>query len=208
MTDNKTRSTPVTSDQDQTDPATVVNPRRRFLMTGLGASAFVTTLHSRSAFAQTACSPSAALSGNLSGRHDTCVTFTRAFWLDPANDAHWPTEPDASSGFDTIFGRGYFTGNPGYSLRQVLAGSPLVKPLRAGQEPSMLSSEIVLAYLNASFFSQDGVHFVWNGGMLPAQIVSTVQATVLSNPRGDYLALYNTLQGMNTTDAVSESPTV
>ncbi|MGB0750012.1 MAG: hypothetical protein ACPGO3_14825 [Magnetospiraceae bacterium] len=79
--------------------------RRRFLTTSVAAGAFVTSLKSQSAFAAE-CTPSAALSGNLSGRHGTCSAFDSQFWINAArtDDTLWPLGVPPETPYSAVFG--------------------------------------------------------------------------------------------------------
>lgn len=88
-----------------TTPPQVRNPsRRRFTRAGVGASAVILTLTSRSALAQVACkSPSGFASANLS-QHNAesvaCDGITAERWLDP--NRQWPIARETR--FVDIFG--------------------------------------------------------------------------------------------------------
>lgn len=91
---------------EATTPPQVRNPsRRRFTRAGVGASAVILTLTSRSVLAQTACkSPSGFASANLS-QHNTdslvpCEGISAAKWVDP--NRKWPISRDTR--FVDIFG--------------------------------------------------------------------------------------------------------
>ena len=103
------------SGQSTTSPQ-VRNPsRRRFTRAGVGASAVILTLTSRSALAQVTCnSPSGFASANLSQHnHQTanCDGVTAASWLDP--NRKWPIPKETR--FIDIFGSSslmFRTGSP------------------------------------------------------------------------------------------------
>jgi hypothetical protein len=90
---------------EATTPPQVRNPsRRRFTRAGVGASAVILTLTSRSVLAQAACkSPSGFSSANLSQHNSesvACDGVTAASWLDP--NRKWPVPKDTR--FIDIFG--------------------------------------------------------------------------------------------------------
>lgn len=90
---------------EATTPPQVRNPsRRRFTRAGVGASAVILTLTSRSVLAQAACkSPSGFSSANLSQHNSeavACDGVTAAKWLEP--NRQWPVSKDTR--FVDIFG--------------------------------------------------------------------------------------------------------
>ncbi len=101
---------------DAMTPPQVRNPsRRRFTRAGVGASAVILTLTSRSVLAQTACkSPSGFASANLSQHnHDAvaCDGVTASNWLEP--NRQWPVPKETR--FVDIFGSSslmFRTGTP------------------------------------------------------------------------------------------------
>lgn len=153
-----------------TTPPQVRNPsRRRFTRAGVGASAVILTLTSRSALAQVACkSPSGFASANLSQQNSeaaACDGITAANWLDP--NRQWPVPKETR--FVDIFGSSslmFRTGAPqkfydafpsradkkdlppGQAAKSTsLDEATLYDALNGGETPAVVKS-IIAAYLN------------------------------------------------------------
>lgn len=150
-------------------PPQVRNPsRRRFTRAGVGASAVILTLTSRSALAQVACkSPSGFASANLSQHNNEtarCDGITAASWLDP--NRQWPI-PKVTRFID-IFGSSslmFRTGTPqkfydafpsrvdkkdvppGQAKSTSLDEATLYEALNGSETPEVVKS-IIAAYLN------------------------------------------------------------
>lgn len=155
---------------DAMTPPQVRNPsRRRFTRAGVGASAVILTLTSRSVLAQTACkSPSGFASANLSQHnHDAvaCDGVTASNWLEP--NRQWPVPKETR--FVDIFGSSslmFRTGAPqkfydafpsradkkdlppGQAAKSTsLDEATLFDALNGGETPFVVKS-IIAAYLN------------------------------------------------------------
>lgn len=155
---------------DAMTPPQVRNPSRRgFTRAGVGASAVILTLTSRSVLAQTACkSPSGFASANLSQHnHDAvaCDGVTAANWLEP--NRQWPVPKETR--FVDIFGSSslmFRTGAPqkfydafpsradkkdlppGQAAKSTsLDEATLFDALNGGETPFVVKS-IIAAYLN------------------------------------------------------------
>lgn len=152
-----------------TTPPQVRNPsRRRFTRAGVGASAVILTLTSRSALAQVACkSPSGFASANLSQHNSEtvmCEGVTAASWLDP--NRQWPVSRDTR--FIDIFGSSslmFRTGtpqkfydafpsrvdkkdvSPSQAKSTSLDEATLYEALNGSETPAVVKS-IIAAYLN------------------------------------------------------------
>jgi hypothetical protein len=152
-----------------TTPPQVRNPsRRRFTRAGVGASAVILTLTSRSVLAQATCnSPSGFASANLSQHnHDagSCDGVTAARWLDP--NRQWPVPKETR--FVDIFGSSslmFRTGTPqkfydafpsrankkdlppGQAKNSSLDEATLYEALNGSETPAVVKS-IIAAYLN------------------------------------------------------------
>lgn len=150
-------------------PPQVRNPsRRRFTRAGVGASAVILTLTSRSALAQVACkSPSGFASANLSQHNNEtarCDGITAASWLDP--NRQWPVPKETR--FIDIFGSSslmFRTGTPqkfydafpsrvdkkdvppGQAKSTSLDEATLYEALNGSETPAVVKS-IIAAYLN------------------------------------------------------------
>jgi hypothetical protein len=150
-------------------PPQVRNPsRRRFTRAGVGASAVILTLTSRSALAQVACkSPSGFASANLSQHNNEtarCDGITAASWLDP--NRQWPIPKETR--FIDIFGSSslmFRTGTPqkfydafpsrvdkkdvppGQAKSTSLDEATLYEALNGSETPEVVKS-IIAAYLN------------------------------------------------------------
>ncbi len=151
-------------------PPQVRNPsRRRFTRAGVGASAVILTLTSRSALAQAACkSPSGFSSANLSQHNTdaaTCDGVTAAAWTQP--NRQWPVPKETR--FVDIFGSSslmFRTGTPqkfydafpsrvdkkdvppGQAAKSTsLDEATLYEALNGSETPAVVKS-IIAAYLN------------------------------------------------------------
>nr|WP_217344903.1 hypothetical protein [Noviherbaspirillum sp. L7-7A]MBV0879099.1 hypothetical protein [Noviherbaspirillum sp. L7-7A] len=155
---------------EATTPPQVRNPsRRRFTRAGVGASAVILTLTSRSVLAQTACkSPSGFASANLSQHNQdavACDGVAAANWLDP--NRQWPVPKETR--FIDVFGSSslmFRTGTPqkfydafpsrvdkkdlppGQAAKSTsLDEATLYEALNGGETPGVVKS-LIAAYLN------------------------------------------------------------
>lgn len=150
-------------------PPQVRNPsRRRFTRAGVGASAVILTLTSRSVLAQATCnSPSGFASANLSQHnHESarCEGVTASRWLDPNRE--WPVPKETR--FIDIFGSSslmFRTGTPqkfydafpsrmdkkdlppGQAKSSTLDEASLYDALNGTETPAVVKS-LIAAYLN------------------------------------------------------------
>lgn len=164
--------------------------RRRLIKSGLGASALITTLVSRSAWAGDKCTRSGLDSANLSGHHSFPGCGKSAgYW----KTHEWPDDIQKTKLFTSAFGSYPYKGNTlfaGMTLFQVINYTG-----NTNTNPANIGLHLVGAYVNAFAFpknSPSGKGFVYS----PSEIEAMFQATA-SNPYGDFTALKNTLELAN-----------
>lgn len=172
--------------------------RRLFTKTGLIAAPIIMSLSSRSALANSQCTISGLLSGNLSqqGGGKQCAGLTPGYWGQHPND--WPAPYSPGTPKDTKKGKGggasgahdynadgtlflsVFAGPAtfsGLSMMQViqLIGDP--KTADAYQ----LGAHACAALLNATKYQNDPNY---EFGLTPTQVITLYNSNYLSNPEG------------------------
>ncbi len=171
--------------------------RRRLIKSGLGASALITTVASRSAWAGDKCTRSGLDSANLSGQH----TFpgcgkSAGYW----KTHNWPVDVQKTTLFTNVFGSYAYKGSTlfaGKTLFQVISDTG-----SSNSNPANIGLHLIGAYVNAFAFpksSPSGKGFVYS----PEEIVSMFQNTA-SGLNADFTSLKNTLElANNQYDAVT-----
>lgn len=162
--------------------------RRRVLTSGLGASAIITTVASRPAWAQAVCTKSGLQSANLSG-HDHAIGcgISSGWWKN--NQGQWPTEVPLETPFSNVF--------TSTQLFQNKTLSQVINPQTAGTpNPGKIGKHAVAAYLNAVAFPNTGPPS-YKGYAYTAEQVKTMFAIAESNGISYLEALATTFETAN-----------